>query len=948
MPRRNAQLAMTDRVSRCHRPSPQNTRWRLVVPLLLCALSAAAEDGATATYELGLAQMQQGDTFAAIGQFQQVVQQDPNHLPARIALGTARLNQGDAAGAEKELRLALSLGAARHAVFPLLGNALLAQRQYTVLLDTIDTASGERRGNFEVELLRGRAQFELGQHELAAQNFERAAALAPERAEPLLGQALVAAAQSRNDSALALIEDALRLAPSDVEAWFRKGEVLREQGDDSAALAAYEHAVQLDANALRVRLARASVLFKRGARQAALADVEWVQHKRPNDLSAAFLRWQILHKDHDAGSNAALAEVSGTLSQYADQTIEAEPQLLRIAALVHYANGDRVRADKYLARYVEQRPNDIAMRRLHAEVLLALGEAKQAAAVLAPLARQDPRNLDLLRSVGQAYLQSGQYSEAEAAFARLLTLAPADHAALTTLALARLGVGNVDGAQIGLAEAVADAEVGRGAPMLLTVLQLKAGDGERALATIEALLEKYGQDARVLNLLGVVRASLGDQTGARAAFAAALLHAPDFTPPSYNLARLSLAAGDIDSARARLQSLASRQPPAAAALTALADIALAEDDRAGAAQWLEQAVAAQPDALAPVAQLVDLKLALGQLDEALAIASRLAERHPERALAVEALAAAQAARGRTDQALRHYRDAARYAGFDGEQLMRIATRQAQLEDFEQAQQTLRKALNSSASAQARDALIRLAIQRGDYRGADEAIATLREDASGRALADIMSGELELHRGDATAAAKAYRAAQAAMPSSLGALGLADALVAGGRPAEAADTLELWSARHAEDIDARQALALLYLRLNKLREARSLHEQLIEALPGDAQLQANLARLYQLDGDPRARKTAERALRLAPDSALAQDTLGWIIVTSGDAEGGLELLRNALSRDGNPLTRYHLAQALHELGRGAEARRELRRLLKGTQSTELLADVQRYYDALPAQ
>ena len=233
-------------------------------------------------------------------------------------------------------------------------------------------------------------------------------------------------------------------------------------------------------------------------------------------LNNPLQRWRTLDKDHEAGSDAALAEVSGTLSQYADQTIEAEPQLQRIAALVHYANGDRVRADKYLARYVEQRPNDIAMRRLHAEVLLALGEAKQAAALLAPLARQEPRNLDLLRSVGQAYLQSGQYSEAEAAFARLLTLAPADHAALTTLALARLGVGNVDGAQTGLAEAVADAEVGRGAPMLLTVLQLKAGDGERALATIEALLEKYGQDARVLNLLGVVRASLGDQTGARA------------------------------------------------------------------------------------------------------------------------------------------------------------------------------------------------------------------------------------------------------------------------------------------------------------------------------------------------------------------------------------------------------------------------------------------------
>ena len=73
-----------------------------------------------------------------------------------------------------------------------------------------------------------------------------------------------------------------------------------------------------------------------------------------------------------------------------------------------------------------------------------------------------------------------------------------------------------------------------------------------------------------------------------------------------------------------------------------------------------------------------------------------------------------------------------------------------------------------------------------------------------------------------------------------------------------------------------------------------------------------------------------------------------MVTQGDVQGGLELLRNALSRDGNPLTRYHLAQALQELGRGAEARTELRKILKAGQGAELLADVQRYYDALPAQ
>lgn len=73
-----------------------------------------------------------------------------------------------------------------------------------------------------------------------------------------------------------------------------------------------------------------------------------------------------------------------------------------------------------------------------------------------------------------------------------------------------------------------------------------------------------------------------------------------------------------------------------------------------------------------------------------------------------------------------------------------------------------------------------------------------------------------------------------------------------------------------------------------------------------------------------------------------------MVTEGDAQGGLELLRNALSREANPLTRYHLAQALAELGRGAEARIELRKLLKAGQPVELVSEVQRYYDALSSR
>ncbi len=938
---------MTGSKARIHHSTPRRRACWLILPLLCSPLAVLAADSVTAAYELGLVRMNQGDTQGAIAQFQKVIQEDDHHLPARLALGTAHLQSGDAVGAEKELRLALSLGGSREAVFPLLGNALLAQRKYAALLDTIKGPSAAGTESFEIAVLRGRAQFELGNLEGAGKDFEHAAQRAPERVEALLGLAQIAAAQSRYEQALSLLQRALKLAPNNVEAWFRKGEILRERGADTDARQAYDEALKRDPKALRVRLARAGVNFKLGEREAALADVEFVSRRNPRDLSAAFLRWQIFQQAKDKGAEAALGDVSGKLSQYADETITSEPLLLRIAALVHYANHDLVRADNYLARYVELRPNDTAMRQLRGEVLLGLGEAKGAIAILNPLSRQEPDKLDVLHSLGQAYLQTGNYREAESVFAQSLKLAPSNHAVLADLALARIGLGNVDGAQTGLAEAVTDGTTARGAQMLLAVLQLKAGAHERALATLEAEIKRDAHDQRVLNLLGVARAANDDEAGARQAFEAALRIAPDDTPAVFNLARLERSAGDTQAARTRLETLVEHNPHAAVALMALADMALADADRASAARWLEKAVTAQPDAIAAEAQLVALKLALGQHNEALAAASRMVERHPENALAVESLAEAQAANQQNDQALRHFRDAARYAGFDGVQLMRIATRQAELEDYVEARRSLQKAINSTASDEAREALIRLEIRLGEYDHAQSRIAALREDDTGNALADILTGELELQRDDAAAAIKAYRGAQAVVPSTLAALGLADALVANGDVAGAAHELEQWTAKHADDLDASHALALLYLRLHRLPEARRLHERLAEARPDDAALLANLARLYQLDGDKRARATAARAAKLAPESALAQDTLGWIVVTEGDAQGGLELLRNALTRDGNPLIRYHLAQALNELGRGAEARTELRKILKSGQPPALVADVQRYYDALPA-
>ena len=62
------------------------------------------------------------------------------------------------------------------------------------------------------------------------------------------------------------------------------------------------------------------------------------------------------------------------------------------------------------------------------------------------------------------------------------------------------------------------------------------------------------------------------------------------------------------------------------------------------------------------------------------------------------------------------------------------------------------------------------------------------------------------------------ASRGAAASSAGVMGLADALVADGDLGGAAHELEQWLTRHADDLEATQALALLYLRLQRLPRA----------------------------------------------------------------------------------------------------------------------------------
>src|SRR3954469_4847615 len=84
-----------------------------------------------------------------------------------------------------------------------------------------------------------------------------------------------------------------------------------------------------------------------------------------------------------------------------------------------------------------------------------------------------------------------------------------------------------------------------------------------------------------------------------------------------------------------------------------------------------------------------------------------------------------------------------------------------------------------------------------------------------------------------------------------------------------------------------------------------------------------------NGDMRqARKEFEKAVRLAPNDALAQGGLGWVLAQQGDSEAAIPHLRAALKRKpGYFEARLTLAGVLAQQGKSVEAEQEARAAVK---------------------
>jgi len=349
-----------------------------------------------------------------------------------------------------------------------------------------------------------------------------------------------------------------------------------------------------------------------------------------------------------------------------------------------------------------------------------------------------------------------------------------------------------------------------------------------------------------------------------------------------------------------------------------------------AVAWLEKARATPKLRVRAGVYLTELLVRQHKFEYAVTVAKDVVSRAPRDFSALRALSQAQLAAGDSRGARSTLSAMVPSAGFDPEMNVDIARLQFAAGDREGAVHSIDKVLKGSADyLPALELLTEINIHSGDYAKAEQHARGIGERYPARGLGLRLMGDLAIARGQFSPAITAYRAALAKEKTIDTVLRLYRAYSLAGDTAKGLTVLEQWLQDNPDDLLALRVLADGRLVSGNLAAARANYERLLQRRPDDVEVLNNLAQVALQQGDKKALEFAERAYRLANGEASVVDTLGWVLVQQGQLDRGVGLLRDARLRDAsNPAIRYHYAAALAMTGREAEARSELKEVLKG--------------------
>ena len=848
-----------------------------------------------------------GDLRGAQIELRNAVREHPESAEAHLRLGATQMQMGDPIAGEKELKAARDLGADRWVITPQLGQSYIAQGRYKDVLAEVPPEGPTPRIAATNMMLRAMAQVSLNDIDGAKTTLAAAEKIAPGNIDVLLTGARLAMALKDLPQAMQKVDEALKQDPKHLDTLLLRGQIQAASGDRAAAMATEDEVVALAPNSANARLDRANLHMLAGNDAKAKADVDAVLATQPRNAAATYLNGVLLVR---AGKYAEAA----TELQKLGPAMQRFPRAQYFQALVAANLAQNEVAIDLAQHYVARVPSDPEGPRLLARTLLTARQPEQAAEVLdkaVAAGQTDSQTLDLL---GRAYALMGKTPDAIKTLQRATALAPTDANILTHLASSQMQQGDPVAAEQTLEKSVQLAPKQANSGEALVAAALSAGDLDGADAALQRLRAQMGDTEAVGILTGMVRLGRLDLDGGRQAFADTLKRFPDSVNAKVNLAKVLVLQGRRPEGEGLLKDVLAKDPANLAALGTYVQLLTSEQQYGPAIQALDTARQAAPTNAAFTAMESDLIVRSGDPRRAVAMLQAQRDNGNLAPVLMGALARAQGAAGLDEEAKKTYRDILNAAPND------LDARRAQVDlllkqkDVDGAKAALRDTLKvAPGNIGVMSSMVSLELQTAGPDAALKLANQLRQDSVNLPNSAVLRGDVLMQAKRYPEAMQAFQDEYKLAPSAALVLRFANAAATAGRDEEGARVLREWLQRTPDDADAAQLLALLDIKAKRFDDAKAHLQLVLNKRPGDTVALNNIAWLYGMSNDPRARALAQRAYLQAPTPETA-DTLGWIMVKQGDAKSGLSLLQQASTqRPADPTLKYHLAVALNDSG-----------------------------------
>jgi putative PEP-CTERM system TPR-repeat lipoprotein len=882
--------------------------------------------------------MQKGDMRAAQIDLRNAVRSDPQNAEAHYWLSKVTLELGDAVAAEREARAARDRGFDPHQAVPLLAQAMLAQEKYKDLLSELQPTGKDAALDASILVARGYAQIAMKNTDEAQASFALAERTAPNAMEPLLASARLLASRGDLDGAQAKIDRAINAQPKSSDALLAKAEILRSRGDLKGSLAVLDQMLTDQPGNIKALLDRAGLLIATNQPDKAKADLDATLKSTPGNVQAIYLQavLQVQAKDYKA-ADATLDKINAYVARI--------PRGYFLQAIVKEQLGQSAQAEEAIRRYIARVPNDLAAYKVLARIEFANRRPDLAADTLAKVVESGHADAEAYDLLGRAYAATGRGDEAVKSFQKAETLSPNDVGLQTRLASARMGMGEAESAMGDLEHTLQLAPTAPQVGEALFFAALATGDLDKAKEAIEKVRAAQGDTPVVENLEGLLKLAQLDVEGAAVKFRDILQKHPEFVPAQINLARVAAMQGKPADAEQILQGILDKNPAAEPALTMLASQLVRTNRLPQAIALVEKAHNAQPANTRLTASLGDLYIRSGKAAEAL----EMVNKDKTAAANIDMLglkAAAQIALNQKDQARDTYTQILKIDPTVIAARRQLESLLLQSGDYEHARNAIKEGLVvTPRNYQLYQDFVMVDLKAS---GIDAAVSTakrLQQQDRDFQPARALIGDAYMAANRPTDAISAYQEALAAAPSELLVGRLTGALLRSGQGDAAIKTLTDWTAQHPNDLTSLQQLADLEITAKRFDDAAKNLRIVLNKKPHDPVALNNLAWVYQQQGDKRAEGLAQQAYVLSPGGQTA-DTLGWILVSSGDAAKAVTLLRQAAAQaGGDPRIIYHYAVALKDMGKKDEAVKLLNDVVANKAEFSEKADAQKLLDEL---